>query len=109
MLNIIKKINNKKICINYSSNEFILLLKEPVKDLRNNYELRPCKKKTHKPKFDYPSYSLDAKLIGVNKDRVSFIVKDSDNIILKEKINNFGQKTSEKINENNNNRNCILF
>ena len=109
MQNIIKKINEKKISIKHNSSEFILSLKEIDKDVRNNYELRPCKKKTHKPKFDYPSYSLDAKLNGVLKDRVSFIAKKPENIIFKEKLSNVNPKSSKVINGNNNHGNCILF
>jgi hypothetical protein len=84
--NIIKKINEKNIVINYNNINYIVSLKdtenEDIEFYEKNYELKPCKKKNFKPKEDCPSYSPNSLLENVD----SFISKNSLNIMLVEKL-----------------------
>ena len=85
--NIVKKINTEKININYENNEFILSLKEyENNDLyNNNYELRPCDKISHKPKYNCPCFSPESMLDELIGQEIFFVVKKLDNIKLSEK------------------------
>ena len=81
--NIVKKINSKKIKINYENNEFILSLKEYENiDLYNNYELRQYNKISHTPKYDYPCFSQELMLEEVISQEICLVVKKSNNIKL---------------------------
>jgi len=88
--NIIKKINEKNIVINYNNIDYILSLKdtedEDIEFYAKNYELKPCKKKNFKPKNDCPSYSSNSLLENVDNKLISFISKNSYNIMLREKM-----------------------
>ena len=88
--NIINKINNMSIIINYNLKEFIISLKNSEDNnseqfYMNNYELRFCNKKTLKPKFDLPPFSSNCLLENIQEERISFICKNNLNIILIEK------------------------
>lgn len=97
--NIIQKINSEKIIINFNNNDFIISLKESEEKnfYINNYELRPSKKKTHLPKYDYPCYDSFTLLNNIISQRICFVVKNPKNIILTEKID----KELENVNNNN--------
>lgn len=88
--NIIKKINEKNIVIDYNNIDYIVSLKdaedEDIEFYENNYELKPCKKKNFKPKDDCPSYSSNSLLENVDNKLISFISKNSFNIMLREKV-----------------------
>lgn len=88
--NIIKKINEKNIVINYNNIDYIVSLKdaedEDIEFYEKNYELKPCKKKNFKPKDDCPSYSLNSLLENVDNKLISFISKNPLNIMLIEKL-----------------------
>ncbi len=88
--NIIKKINEKNIVINYNNIDYIVSLKdaedEDIEFYEKNYELKPCKKKNFKPKDDCPSYSSNSLLENVDNKMISFISKNSFNIMLREKL-----------------------
>ena len=88
--NIVKKINSKKIKINYENNEFILLLKEYDNNdfYYNNYELRSCDKMSHNPVYDCPCFSPTLMLDELISQDICFIVKKTNNIILLEKFEN---------------------
>ena len=88
--NIVKKINSKKIKINYENNEFILLLKEYDNNdfYNNNYELRSCDKMSHNPVYDCPCFSPTLMLDELISQDICFIVKKTNNIILLEKFEN---------------------
>ena len=89
--NIIKKINNESLVINYDSKDYILSVKENQNDdtknfYINNFEIRKCKKKTFKPKDDVPPFSPELLLNNILDDTISFICKNNIYIILIEKF-----------------------
>jgi hypothetical protein len=88
--NIIKKINEKNLVINYNNIDYIVSLKDTEEEDINfyikNYELKPCKKKNFKPKNDCPSFSPNSLLENVDNKLISFISKNSLNLMLRERI-----------------------
>ena len=62
--NIVKKINEKNITINFNNNNYIISLRDIEEDDANfefyikNYELKPCKKKNCTPKIDCQVFHL---------------------------------------------------
>ena len=88
--NIIKKINEKNIVINFNNVDYIVSLKdiedEDVDFYIKNYELKPCKKKNFKPKDDCPSFSSNSLLENVDNKLISFISKNSLNVMIREKF-----------------------
>ena len=88
--NIIKKINEKNITINFNNVDYIVSLKdtedEDVDFYIKNYELKPCKKRNFKPKNDCPSFSPNSLLENVDNKLISFISKNSLNLMLRERI-----------------------
>ena len=84
--NIVKIINNKRLIINYKSINYFVSLKDcEDNDLNfyvNNYELKPCKKKNNFPKNDFPNYSPTSLLKNIANEKISFISKNSLNIML---------------------------
>jgi len=91
--NIVKKINDKKFNIKYNSTDYIISLRDIDDDEDNmdfytkNYELKACKKKNFFPKNDSPSYCPNSLLKNVENENISFISKNSLNIMLRENIN----------------------
>ena len=88
--NIVKKINEKNITINFKNNNYIISLRDREDDANfefyiKNYELKPCKKKNFVPKNDYPSFSSSSLLKNIENENISFICKNSLNIMLREK------------------------
>ena len=95
--NIVKEFNKNEFEIKYNSNNYILILKdsENENDLDfyiNNYELRPYKKRTLKPKFDLPNYCAKSLLYNIKNEVICFIPKDPINILLYEKFDNIEQE-----------------
>jgi len=88
--NIIKKINEKNIVINFNNVDYIVSLKdiedEDVDFYIKNYELKPCKKKNFKPKDDCPSFSSNSLLENIDNKLISFISKNSLNVMIREKF-----------------------
>ena len=88
--NIIKKINEKNITINFNNVDYIVSLKdtedEDVDFYIKNYQLKPCKKKNFKPKNDCPSFSSNSLLENFDNKLISFISKNSLNVMIREKI-----------------------
>ena len=89
--NIIKKINEKHIIINYNDIKYIISLKdlENENDIEfyiKNYEFKPCKKKNFMPKNDSPSYSSNSLLKNIDKKFLSFVSKSPLNIMLIEQF-----------------------
>ena len=88
--NIVKKINDNNITINFNNNNYIISLKD-IEDDENmdfyikNYELRPCKKKNFVPKIDCPSFSSSSLLKNIENEKISFVSKNQLNIMLREK------------------------
>ena len=87
--NIIKKINEKKLIVENNSIKYIISLKD-CEDENNkdfyikNYELKLCKKKTLMPKNNVPSYSPTSLLKEFENEKISFVSKNSLNIMLTE-------------------------
>ena len=104
--NIIRKINEKKIIINCNNIDYIISLKdlEDPEDQNNNdhdfyiknYELKPCKKKNFLPKLDFPSLSPKSLLKNIEDKKLSFIIKNPLNIMIRE---NFEINKEEKFNK----------
>ena len=51
----------------------------------NNYELRPCEKLSHAPKYNYPCFSPELMLGELTAQDICFVVKNINNIKLSEK------------------------
>jgi hypothetical protein len=87
--NIINKINNNSININYDCKKYYVSLKNCENNNKNfymeNYELRPCSKKTLKPKFDSPSFSSSILLNNFIDKNISMVCKNNLYIFLIEK------------------------
>ena len=91
----VKKINNEKIKIKLNSIEYFVSLKDIENNENcgnddfdfyiNNYEIKPCKKKNHKPKNDSPSYHSSSLLKNIENENISFICKSPLNIMIREK------------------------
>ena len=102
--NIVKTINEKNIIINYNNNDYIISLKdlEDSEDQNNNdfyienYELKPCKKKNFFPKMDLPSFSPKSLLKNIENKKLSFIVKNPLNIMIREKSEINKEENSNK-------------
>ena len=88
--NIIKKINEKNIVINYNNIDYIVSLKdaedEDTEFYEKNYELKPCKKKNFNTKNNYTIYSSNYLIEDVDNILINFIYKNSLNIMLIEKL-----------------------
>ncbi len=92
--NIVKKINEKNIIINYNNVKYIISLKDceendDEKDINfyiKNYELKPCKKKNFCPKTDFPSFSAKSLLKNIENKKISFITNTPLNIMIREKF-----------------------
>lgn len=107
--NIIKKINNKSIVINYDYRKYIISIKDCEKADKkdfyiNNFELRQCSKKTLKPKYDMPPFSCYSPLKNFINERINIICKNSLYIMLIEKLENNEEReqNDEDINSNEN-------
>ena len=119
--NIVKKINNNNLIIINNSIKYIVSLKDCEEDNNknfyiNNYELKQCRKQTLIPKQDLPGYSPTSLLENMINEKISFVSKNSLNIMLTEKyeeefqrknnVNNININTQDNLDyffENNNN------
>ena len=90
--NSVKKINEQKFIIKYNSINYIISLKDIEDDEENmdfyshNYELKICKKTNFFPKDDAPCYCPDSLLKNIEKENISFILKNSLNVMLRKNI-----------------------
>ena len=102
--NIINKINNMPITINFSLKEYIISLKNSDNNSKefytNNFELRFCHKKTLKPNYDLPAFSPNSLLADFHNERISFICNNKLYIMLIEKYRD--NKTLKNKKEKNN-------
>ena len=95
--NIVKKINDNSFIVHYNSMEYLLSLKECENYYDdnnfyiNNYELRPCKKKTLLPKFDLPPFFANSPLLNIINEKISFITKNPLNIMLINKFQEYDE------------------
>ena len=92
--NMIRKINEKNIIINFNNIDYNVSLKD-LEDTEaqnnnsndfyiNNYELKPYKKKNFLPKLDFPSFSPKSLLKNIEDKKLSIIVKNPLNIMIRE-------------------------
>lgn len=91
--NIIKKINNNSIIIDYNSKKYIVSLKDSENENRKyfyteNYEIRLCKKNNLKPSYDFPALNSFSLINNYINERISFISKNDLNIIIIENYDN---------------------
>ena len=92
--NIIKKINNNSIIIDYNSKKYKVSLKDSEYENKKyfyskNYELRLCKKKNCKPSYDFPEFDSFSLIKNFANERISFISKNDLNIIIIENYENY--------------------
>ena len=102
--NIIKNINKKQITISLNNINYILSLKDSGEEnnkyfYEKNYQIKPCHKKTLKPKNDSPNYCINSSPKEFINEKISFICNNEINIMLMEKFDNCGENKSIKINE----------
>ena len=91
--NIVKKINEKNITINHNNTNYIVSLKdcddsEEENDMNfysRNYELKPVNKINFTSKKESENYSPESLLKNIDNKKISFIVKNSFNIMFREK------------------------
>ena len=92
--NIVKKINEKSIIINYNNTKYIISLKdcgdsEDDNDKNfyiKNYEIKQCNPKSLTPLKDIPEFSSNSLLNNIDTQNLSFISKTPLNIMVREKI-----------------------
>ena len=91
--NIVKKINEKNIVINYNNANYIVSLKDcddfEDNDKRfymENYEIKQCNIKNLTPLDDTPSFSIDSLIKNIERKKLSFVSKTPLNIMIREKI-----------------------
>lgn len=92
--NIVEKINEKKIIINYNNTKYNISLKDCEDDEKRknkdfyikNYEFKPCNKKNFIPKKDSESFPSDTLLKNFDSKKISFIAKSPLNIMIREKM-----------------------
>jgi hypothetical protein len=91
--NIVKKINEKNIVINYNNANYIVSLKDcddyEDNDKRfymDNYEIKQCNIKNLTPLDDTPSFSSDSLIKNIERKKLSFVYKTPLNIMIREKI-----------------------
>jgi hypothetical protein len=101
--NIIDKINDKSLVINYNSKEYIISLKTSENNKINfysdNYELKLCKKKNLKPNYDLPSFYSSILLKNIINEKICLTCKNNLYIMLLEKIEE-NNKNIEIIDDN---------
>ena len=91
--NIVKKINEKNITINHNNTNYIVSLQdcddsEEENDMNfysRNYELKPINKINFTSKKESENYSPESLLKNIDNKKISFIVKNSFNIMFREK------------------------
>ena len=98
--NIVKIINDKKICVQINSINYVISLKD-IEDEENmdfymkNYELKLCSKKNYFPKDDSPFFPSSSLLNIIENDNISFISKNPLNIMLREKYENCEENNAQ--------------
>ena len=101
--NIVKTINHSNIIIVNNSIKYNVSLKDNEDENKkefyiNNYELRQCKKKNMMPKHDLPAYSPNSLLEKISNQKISFISKNSLNIMITEKYDDYNEECPKKDN-----------
>ena len=91
--NIVKKINEKNIIINYNNANYIVSLKDcddfEDNDKRfymENYEIKQCNIKNLTPLDDTHNFSSDSLIKNIERKKLSFVSKTPLNIMIREKI-----------------------
>ena len=100
--NIIKIINSNRIGIIHNSIKYIVYLKDCEnknnKEFYNkNYELRKFSKNTLKPKDDFPCYYINSSLENLINEKICFVSKNSLNIMLYEKYDDYAENEESKL------------
>jgi hypothetical protein len=91
--NIVKKINEKNITINQNNTNYIVSLKDfddseeenNMDFYSRNYELKPINKINFTSIKESENYSSDSLLKNIDNKKISFVAKNSFNIMLREK------------------------
>ena len=91
--NIVKKINEKNITINHNNTNYIVSLKDfddseeenNMDFYSRNYELKPINKINFTSIKESENYSSDSLLKNIDNKKISFVVKNSFNIMFREK------------------------
>ena len=91
--NIVKKINEKNITINQNNTNYIVSLKDfddseeenNMDFYSRNYELKPINKINFTSIKESENYSSDSLLKNIDNKKISFVVKNSFNIMFREK------------------------
>ena len=105
--NIINKINNESIIIDFNSKKYIIFLKDCKNEYlkkdfyTNNYELRLFKKSISKPKYDLPPFWPSASLDNFSNEHICLLCKNKLNIMLLEYFEN-NEEEKEKDEEEKN-------
>lgn len=91
--NIVKKINEKNITINHNNTTYVVSLKECQDSEEENdtdfyiknYELKPINTNNFIPKEGSENYSSKTLLKNIDSKKISFVSKNTFNIMLREK------------------------
>ena len=94
--------------VSIQDKEFILKYNNNSSDDFKSYEIRNCKKKNFKPKFDLPPYSNNTLLENVSEERLCLVCKNKNLLIMKQDLSN--NDSDEKLsNESRFCSKCFIF
>ena len=93
--------------VSIQDKEFILKYNNNSSDDFKSYEIRNCKKKNFKPKFDLPPYSNNTLVENVSEERLCLVCKNKNLLIMKQDLSN---DSDEKLsNESRFCSKCFIF
>ncbi len=94
--------------VSIQDKEFILKYNNNSSDDFKSYEIRNCKKKNFKPKFDLPPYSNNTLVENVSEERLCLVCKNKNLLIMKQDLSN--NDSDEKLsNESRFCSKCFIF
>ena len=94
--------------VSIQDKEFILKYNNNSSDDFKSYEIRNCKKKNFKPKFDLPPYSNNTLVENVSEERLCLVCKNKNLLIMKQDLSN--NDSDEKLsNESRFCAKCFIF
>ena len=100
--------NNAKHKITIQDKEYELRYNNNSADDFNSYEIRECKKKDFKPKFDMPPFSNNSSIENVVEERIC-LVCNNKNLLILTRILNEGDSDEKVINKSGFCSKCSVF
>jgi len=104
----INSFNNAKHKITIQDKEYELRYNNNSENDFNSYEIRECKKKDFKPKFDLPPFSNNSSIEYVVDERLC-LVCNNKNLLILTRILNEGDSDEKVINKSGFCSKCYIF